>query len=101
MFRHFELSLSLFTLIDTSHYFLHKAHFNVMVNADKTVNISIALCWSWFKASTHSTMPLLLVVLSTLFVLLSALYFCITTLRPLLITRRNGTIATTNEILIT
>jgi len=58
MFRHFELSLSLFTLIDTSHYFLHKAHFNVMVKADKTVNISIALCWSWFKASTHSTIPL-------------------------------------------
>jgi hypothetical protein len=100
MFRHFELSLSLFTLIDTSHYFLHKAHFNVMVNADKTVNISIALCWSQFKASTRSSMPLLLVVLSTPFVLLSALYFRITTLRPLLITERIGTIAT-NEILIT
>lgn len=100
MFRHFELSLSLFTLIDTSHYFLHKAHFNVMVNADKTVNISIALCWSESKASTHSSMPLLLVVLSTIFLLLSALYFHITTLRPLLITGSIGTIAT-NQVLIT
>jgi hypothetical protein len=40
MVRHFKLALGPFTLIDTSHYFLHKAHFNAMVTADKTVNSS-------------------------------------------------------------